>query len=110
MQIGILNTLKFLPVNDEIGVNVQISSSVVSIEKWSETVRLRVCFILLTEIISYTVIVKGNISLFMLTLICTLVTWYIFYNHWPQDRGENNCYLYSSTAFCDLVIARQRVE
>lgn len=74
MQISILNTLEFLPVNDEIGVNVQISSSVVSIEKCSETVRLRVCFILFAEIISSTVIVKGNICLFMLTLTCTLVT------------------------------------
>ena len=55
------------------------------------------------------VIVKGNICLFTLSLICTLVIWYILYNHWPQDKGENNCYLYSKTAFCDLVIARHKV-
>lgn len=80
----------------------------VSIVKMQWNSQTSCMFCPLTEIISYTVIVKGNICLFMLTLICTLVIWYILYNHWPQDRGANNCYLYSKTAFCDLVIARQR--
>lgn len=80
----------------------------VSIVKMQWNSQTSCMFCPLTEIISYTVIVKGNICLFMLTLICTLVIWYILYNHWPQDRGANNCYLHSKTAFCDLVIARQK--
>lgn len=92
---------------DDIGVNVQISSSVISIVKMQWNSQISCMFYPLTEIISYMVIVKGNICLFMLSLICTLVIWYVLYNHWPRDRGENNCHLYSSTAFWDLVTWQQ---
>lgn len=44
----------------------------------------------LLEIISYMVTVKGNTFLFMLTLIRTLVSWYLLHSPPPQDRGENN--------------------
>lgn len=95
--------------HEETGVNVQISSSMISRVKTQWNNQTSCMFYPLIEIISYMVVVKGNICLFMLTLISTLVIWHILYNHWPQDRAKNNCHLHSRTAFWDLVMARQKV-